>query len=234
MDSDSRFPVKVNLVKVDALRWNHNRPLRPRSCWQNGYQFTGGDLVILCNINILNGIYELCCVELRWQKSYSDDSDQCSWRCWAVFGVISPPFKMRSGSTFICNRTKFARSNVQSEGSAWFCVRVTDLWTSRGLCQDHDPVTLIPSQISLQKQTDVDGCHDVWMLQLWKIYSCNMYTLFIPFSSPWMCKKKRRTKQLRFTLLPWWLQHHDLTLTVKNKNGREIFKNCWTGKVKLL
>lgn len=194
MDSDSRFPVKVNLVKVDALRWNHNQPVSPRSCWLNGYQFTGGELVILYNINILNGIYELCCVELRWQKSYSECSDQFSRRCWAVFRVISPQFKMRSGSTFIRNRTKFARSNVQSEGSAWFCVRVADLWTSRGLCQDHDPVTLIPSQISLQKQTDVDGCHDVWMLQLWKIYSCDMYTLFIPFSSRMFQKNLSETE----------------------------------------
>lgn len=235
MDSDSRFPVKVNLVKVDALRWNHNQPGSPRSCWLNGYHFTGGELVILWNINILNGIYELCCVELRWQKSYSDDSDQLSWRCWPVFGVISPQFKMRSGSTFICSRTKFAGSSVQWEGSAWSCVCVTDLWTSRGLCQDHDPVALIPSQISLQKQTDVDGCHDVWMLPLWKIYSCGMYTLFIPFSSPRTCKKKisckRRTKQLRFTLLPWWLQHHNLTLTVKIKMDRKYL--TITGQEKL-
>lgn len=210
MDSDSRFPVKVNLVKVDALQWNHNQPVSPRSCWLNGYQFTGGDLVILYNINTINVTSDLCCVELRRQKSYSDDSDQFRWKRWAVFGVVSPEFKMRSGSTFICNRTKFAKSSVQSEGSAWFCVHVTGLWTSRGLRQDHDPVALIPSQISLQKQTDVDGSYDVWMLQLWKIYNCNMYTFFfIPFSPPQMCKKiscKRRTKQLRFTLFPWWLQ----------------------------
>lgn len=35
-----------------------------------------GELVILCNINILNVIYELCCVELRQQKSHSEDLDQ--------------------------------------------------------------------------------------------------------------------------------------------------------------
>lgn len=32
---------------------------------------------------------------------------------------------------------------------------------SEGCIQHCPPVILIPSQISLQKQTDVDGCHDV-------------------------------------------------------------------------
>lgn len=76
MDSDSRVPVKVNVVKVDALQWNHNRPVSPRSCLMNGYQFSAGELVILCNINI--------------PKSPSKDLDQFYWKRWAVFGVLSP------------------------------------------------------------------------------------------------------------------------------------------------
>lgn len=80
-------------------------------------------------------------------------------------------------------KTTFAKSSIQPEGSAWLCEHVTDLWTSKGLCQDHAPVILIPSQISLPKQTDVDGW-PVWMFELWKIYSSNIYSLFIPLSSP--------------------------------------------------
>lgn len=189
MDSDSRFPVKVNLVKVDALRWNHNRPVSPRSCWLSGYQFTGGELVILYNINILNGIYELCFVELRWQKSYSDDSDQFSWRCWAVFRVISPQFKW--GEELLSSATELNLQEAMSSQRAVrdsVCVLLT-CGPPGGCVRITIRLLLIPSQITLQKQTDVDGCHDVWMLQLWKIYSCNMYTLFIPLSSPLMCKK---------------------------------------------
>lgn len=55
---------------------------------------------------------------------------------------------------------------------------------SEGCIQHRAPVILIPSQISLQKQTDVDGCHDVWMLQPWKIYT--FFSLNLP-------KKKNKT-----------------------------------------
>lgn len=130
-DSDSRFPVKVNLVKVDALRWNHNQPVSPGSCWLNGYQFTGGELAILNNINILNGFAVLSrdgrSHILTIQTSFPED---------AGLSLVSFLHSLKWGQDLLSSatETKFARSNVQSEGSAWFCVRVPDLWTSREGC----------------------------------------------------------------------------------------------------
>lgn len=77
---------------------------------------------------------------------------------------------VRSGSTFICSRSKFAENHHQRAACDSACMLL--IWGPlEGCIQAHTLVILIPTQISLQKQTNVDGCHGVWMLRPWKIYA---------------------------------------------------------------